>query len=192
MRHAKWIWYSTVVLAAAIILTGCAAPKAASRPELATPGTAVALTPTTASGQPGTPSAGGISTATPSTAGACALETACSGPTSAASGSFNKLKSSELASMLKAKDFQLINVHTPYAGEIEGTDVLLPYDQIEQNLGKLPADKSAKIVLYCRSGAMSTIAAGTLVKLGYSNVWNLDGGMGAWQAAGYPLVNKNR
>jgi rhodanese-related sulfurtransferase len=39
---------------------------------------------------------------------------------------------------------------------------------------------------------MSAIAAPTLVKLGYANVWNLDGGMVGWEQAGYPLLNMGR
>jgi rhodanese-related sulfurtransferase len=83
----------------------------------------------------------------------------------------------------------LINVHIPYAGEIEETDEFIPFDQIEQNADKLPVDKDTKVVIYCRSGSMSGISASTLVKLGYTNVWNLDGGMIAWQASGRSLQN---
>jgi len=89
--------------------------------------------------------------------------------------------------MLSNKDFVFINVHIPFAGNIVATDLSIPYDQIEQTLAKLPADKKAKIVLYCRSGRMSAIAAETLVKLGYTNIWNLDGGMVAWEQAGYEI-----
>ncbi len=46
------------------------------------------------------------------------------------------------------------------------------------------------VFLYCRSGSMSATAAETLVGLGYTDVWNLDGGMIAWQAAGNPLVTE--
>jgi rhodanese-related sulfurtransferase len=34
---------------------------------------------------------------------------------------------------------------------------------------------------------MSMIAAEELVKLGYTNIWNLDGGMVAWEKAGQPI-----
>ncbi len=88
--------------------------------------------------------------------------------------------------MLANKDFTFLNVHIPFEGNIPGTDLSIPYDQIAQNLDKLP-DKSAKIVLYCRSGRMSAIAAETLVGLGYTNSWNLDGGMVAWEQAGFKI-----
>jgi rhodanese-related sulfurtransferase len=97
-----------------------------------------------------------------------------------------------LAMMLKSKDFVFINVHIPYEGEIEKTDLFIPYNELEQNLDEFPADKEAKIVLYCRTGRMSAIGARTLVKLGYMNVWNLDGGMILWEQAGYALLNKDR
>jgi rhodanese-related sulfurtransferase len=105
----------------------------------------------------------------------------------AESGSYNNITSSELNTMLKDKDFIFINVHIPFAGNIAGTDVSIPYDQIEKNLSQLPLNKNAKIVLYCRSGRMSTIVAEKLVSLGYANVWNLEGGMMEWEQAGYEL-----
>ncbi|HRJ59249.1 MAG TPA: rhodanese-like domain-containing protein [Anaerolineales bacterium] len=102
-------------------------------------------------------------------------------------GSYQNVTAKELNSMLKSKDFVFINVHIPFAGNITGTDLSIAYDQIEQNLLQLPLDKSAKIVLYCRSGRMSAIAAEELVSLGYTNVWNLDSGMDAWEQSGYKL-----
>lgn len=102
-------------------------------------------------------------------------------------GSYTNVTPSQLAAMLKQKDFFFVNVHIPYEGEIEPTDAQIPYDQTARQLSQYPADKNAKIVLYCRSGRMSSIAAKELVKAGYTNVWNLDGGMAAWERQGLPL-----
>ncbi len=92
--------------------------------------------------------------------------------------------------MLAQKDFFLVNVHVPYEGEISSTDTFIPYNEIANNLDKLPKDKNAKIVLYCRSGRMSGIAAQELAKLGYTRVFDLAGGMIAWEKAGYQIIKK--
>ena len=106
---------------------------------------------------------------------------------SAAGGSYQNVTPTELSTMLESKDFVLVNVHIPFAGDIPGTDVSIPYNEIEPNLSQLPADKTAKIVLYCSSGRMSESAAEELVSMGYTNVWNLKGGMVDWQQAGFEL-----
>ena len=106
------------------------------------------------------------------------------------SGSYTNITPAQLAAMLKQKDFFFVNVHIPYEGEIEPTDAQIPYDQTAQQLSQYPADKNAKIVLYCLSGRMSSIAAKELVKAGYTNVWHLDGGMVAWEQQGLPLKER--
>ena len=84
------------------------------------------------------------------------------------------------------KDFVLIDVHKPEQKHIPGTDLIIPYDRIVKNADLLP-DKDDKIVIYCRSGHMSSLAAEDLVEIGYKRVYNLEGGINAWIAAGYPV-----
>lgn len=89
--------------------------------------------------------------------------------------------------MLKNKDFFLLDVHIPEQKHIRGTDEFIPYNEIEKYKEKLPKDKKEKIVVYCRSGRMSEIAAQELVKMGYENVYNLKGGTIEWEKKGYPF-----
>lgn len=95
----------------------------------------------------------------------------------------------QLAQMLPDRDFTLVNVHIPYQGEIPQTDLFIPFNEITEHQSELPA-KDEPIVLYCSSGNMSTQAAKALVKMGYTNVLEVDGGFSGWAAAGYELLDK--
>jgi rhodanese-related sulfurtransferase len=94
----------------------------------------------------------------------------------------------QLASLMDDKDFTMVNVHIPYEGEIPQTDLFIPFDEMQAHLDELPA-RDATIVLYCRSGSMSTAAARVLADEGYTNVMELDGGFNAWRSAGYELLD---
>ena len=101
-------------------------------------------------------------------------------------GAYFDITPRTLKSWLGDKDFLLVNVRVPYEREIESTDEFIPLDEIEGRLDAFPR-RDTKIVVYCRSGTTSAAAARKLVQLGYTNVWNLEGGIIAWQDAGYPL-----
>ena len=105
-------------------------------------------------------------------------------------GAYTRIVAAQLSQMLQQKDFFLVNTYIPYEGEIVQTDAFIPFDQTMQQLNQYPADKNAQIVVYCRSGRMSAIAAEALARAGYTNVWDLEGGMIAWEQAGYTLVKK--
>ena len=101
-------------------------------------------------------------------------------------GSFTRISPVELRGMMRNENLLLVNTHVPFEGDIPGTDLSIPYDEIGRNLDRLPR-RGEKMVLYCRSGSMSASAARTLVKAGYENVWDLEGGMVAWEEAGFRL-----
>ena len=93
----------------------------------------------------------------------------------------------QLKSMLDSKSrFRLIDVRQPSefaVGHIAGAE-LLPLRDIQQ--GKYNLDKSDTIILYCRSGRRSGIAAKILKDSGYEYVRNLAGGILKWE---YGLVS---
>jgi len=95
--------------------------------------------------------------------------------------SYQKISSQELNDALENKDFTLVDVHVPEQVHIPKTDFMVPYNEIDKLVEALP-DKNAKIVLYCRSGGMSAVAAKALVERGYTNIFNLTNGMNSWKA----------
>lgn len=92
---------------------------------------------------------------------------------------------SELAQ--SPRPFLLINVHTPLAGNIPGTDADIVYTNVPAIEAFIGSDKSKPVVIYCMTDHMATIAGPQLVTDGYCNVRYLSGGLSAWQAAGYPV-----
>ena len=107
-------------------------------------------------------------------------------------GAYRSITPGELGRMLKSKDFFLVNVHVPYEGEIEQTDSFISYKDTAERIADYPADKGARIVVYCLTNGMSSIVVRQLVKAGFSNIYMLDGGMTAWKKAGFILADRRQ
>jgi rhodanese-related sulfurtransferase len=82
----------------------------------------------------------------------------------------------------------LVDVRQPeeYAqdGHVAGAK-LLPLPLLSMRMQELPQD--AQIVVICRSGNRSQVAAEQLARAGYTNITNVVGGMTAWARSGFPM-----
>lgn len=58
--------------------------------------------------------------------------------------------------------------------------LLIPYDEIEKKAPALLTDKNAAIIVYCRTGRRSEIAAKALIGMGYTNVADM-GSISDWK-----------
>lgn len=88
------------------------------------------------------------------------------------------------------KGFVLIDVRTPeehQGGFIPGTDFNIDFREIQNRHQEVHAERDSHVVVYCQSGHRSNIAAETLIRLGYKNVYNVEGSMNAWEEANYPI-----
>jgi rhodanese-related sulfurtransferase len=74
-----------------------------------------------------------------------------------------------------------------YAGHIEGAiNIDVEGMTFEGEIASL--DKTKTYAIYCQSGRRSRIAVDTMNKAGFTKLFNLDQGIGSWQAAGLPVV----
>ncbi len=79
------------------------------------------------------------------------------------------------------KGIVLLDVRTQeeYAEKHIPNSLLIPVDVIEKEAPSKLTDKNAVIFVYCRSGRRSVTASEALIKMGYTNVYNL-GGINDW------------
>ncbi|HKP73359.1 MAG TPA: rhodanese-like domain-containing protein [Pyrinomonadaceae bacterium] len=57
---------------------------------------------------------------------------------------------------------------------------------IERDIEQAVPDKQAELILYCGGGFRSALAADNLQRIGYTNVYSMDGGWKAWKESGAP------
>ncbi|MGY8910742.1 MAG: rhodanese-like domain-containing protein [Flavobacteriales bacterium] len=69
--------------------------------------------------------------------------------------------------------------------------ICVGYDnfKIKETNSKLPKDKNAKIVVYCSLGIRSETVAHKLIQEGYTNVYNLYGGIFEWKNANFKVID---
>jgi phage shock protein E len=87
----------------------------------------------------------------------------------------------------------ILDVRTPheYSKEKIGGSINLPVDQIEEKVENFIKDKKSKIYVYCLSGSRSVFAVNAMVKLGYTDVFNVKSGLLAWRVNKLPLISHN-
>lgn len=114
---------------------------------------------------------------------------ACSSKNDTSASSYSKISAEEAKEMMdKDSAITILDVRTEEefnTGHIEGA-LLIPDTDILQKAEEILTDKSASILIYCRSGRRSALAAANLVELGYSNVYDF-GGIIDWK---YDIVTE--
>lgn len=105
---------------------------------------------------------------------------------------FYSVKSDALAEELAGAELPVIidvrsNAEWSKDGNIDGA-INIQFNDFFTSLDQIPADKDARIVVTCASGHRGGIIMMALRLMGYTNVVNLAGGMGAWKSAGMPVV----
>jgi len=103
--------------------------------------------------------------------------------TAAAEASPRLVGVDEFATAIETSGVVTINVHVPDEGDLPGTDLSVPFDQIDRS-EELPTDLDTPLAIYCRSGNMSADAVSDLDSMGYTNIVELDGGFDAWVTSG--------
>lgn len=84
----------------------------------------------------------------------------------------------------------LIDVREPdeYAQGHAPGSVLIPLGQLASRLAEIQSSQDKPVALICHSGRRSARAAEMLRQAGFSKVYNIEGGMLAWSAAGQPVL----
>lgn len=90
-------------------------------------------------------------------------------------------------SLQDSADVFLLDVREPdeyAAGHIPGI-TLIPMGEVAARLSEIPTDR--EVIVTCRTGNRSGQVADFLREQGFSNVHNMEGGIVAWEEAGYPV-----
>lgn len=99
--------------------------------------------------------------------------------------SFENIPVAKFSELMKEDDHVILDVRSPQElaeGSIPGHEMINFFDDdFAEKVEKL--DKSKSYLIYCRSGNRSGKACGMMSSMGFGKLYNLEGGIGAWNAA---------
>lgn len=104
----------------------------------------------------------------------------------------NELSTMEVVQLMNRKPTLLLDVREDREfeeGHIKDARQI-PLGQINNRAGEIEKYKNKNVVAYCRTGHRSASACARLRKLGFESVYNLRGGITAWQRDNLPLSRR--
>ncbi len=102
---------------------------------------------------------------------------------------FHDVDPQEAVGLMNRQDAVLVDVREDKEyreGHVAGS-MHVPLSGLNKNLDRLQTVQDKPVIVGCRSGHRSSKAAGVLRKHGFEQVYNLKGGILAWENAGLPL-----
>ncbi len=105
---------------------------------------------------------------------------------------YRELAPTEAVRVMNQDDALVLDVreHNEVSGGRIGGAKHIPLGELKKRMQDIEGWKSSPVVVYCRSGNRSSMAANQLTAAGFEDVVNLAGGVQAWQNAGMPLKKK--
>jgi len=103
---------------------------------------------------------------------------------------YNAASPADATTLINRNDAVVLDVRTDKEfneGHIINS-IHIPQADIKARIKELEKHKDKPIIVSCRSGQRSGQVCGTLKKQGFDNIYNLAGGVGAWQSANFPLT----
>ncbi|NIK92319.1 rhodanese-like domain-containing protein [Mangrovimonas sp. CR14] len=101
-----------------------------------------------------------------------------------------EISTEEMQTLLEMDDVQLLDVRTPEEfdeGFIAGAqNIDFESETFNEDIQKL--DKTKPVILYCRTGGRSARCAKKMIEAGFVKVYDLDGGISAWEHEGLKVI----
>lgn len=101
-----------------------------------------------------------------------------------------EISTEEMQTLLEMDDVQLLDVRTPEEfdeGFIAGAqNIDFESETFNEDIQKL--DKTKPVILYCRTGGRSARCAKRMIEAGFVKVYDLDGGISAWEHEGFKVI----
>jgi len=105
---------------------------------------------------------------------------------------FSSLNPAAAVQLMNNEDVVVLDVREPSEtaiGKISGA-VQIPVGAVTTRIGELEKHKNKTLLVYCKTGARAGAACKDLNKNGFEKVFNLNGGLAAWQEAHLPISKK--
>ncbi|MGR9099040.1 MAG: rhodanese-like domain-containing protein [Gammaproteobacteria bacterium] len=102
---------------------------------------------------------------------------------------FKSISAIVAVTQMNKEETFILDVSEPHEyvkGHIEGA-MNIPFAKLNEDLGKLEKYKNSPVIVTCQTGTRSTPACKTLTKSGFTQVYNLIGGMQSWEENKLPI-----
>ncbi len=96
--------------------------------------------------------------------------------------------------LMNSEEDNLLMLDVREPGETAGGKIAkatqIPVGSVSKRIGELEKHRDKHVIVYCKTGTRSSIACKDLDKAGFGHVYNLNGGITAWQEAQMPISKK--